>query len=97
MVGAERAGAFNIFFIWPCCDCERGKPGDNRGTYSKSGVVNGQGLSIWGPAKIAQTYWDHIPQEEFDDGFEIPKKDHPDFVHEDIAKQIRALKAGEAK
>jgi hypothetical protein len=47
-------------------------------------------------AEIAEQYWDHIPQEAFDDGFEIPKKDHPDFVHTDIAKQIRA-KAAEEK
>lgn len=45
-------------------------------------------------AEIAENYWAHIPQEVFDDGFEIPKKDMPDFVHEDIAKQIRAKAKG---
>lgn len=55
----------------------------------EAGIEKGRAVEREECAKIAERYWDHIPQEVFDEGFEIPKKDYPDFVHTDIANQIR--------
>ncbi len=65
---------------------------EHRMESTKQAHDRGWNSAIEQAAKIATHYWDHIPPEAFEDGFEIPKKEYPDFVHTDIAKQIRALR-----